>query len=146
MTKKNVLDKIKPLKLPKGSYIIYGATPFAIYGIRDVNDVDILVSEELYEKLKKEGWKKISKGPRDEPVTYDIFEAHTTWEFSPYAPTLSELLTRAVEVEGIAFASLEDVRKWKKASGRPKDIMDLKLIDDYLLDHINSHQFKQINK
>ena len=86
----------------------------------------------------EEGWKKISKGPRDEPVTYDIFEAHKTWEFSPYAPTLSELLSRAVEVEGIAFASLEDVQKWKKASGRPKDITDLKLIDDYLVGHTDS--------
>jgi hypothetical protein len=136
--KKRRFKKIKLLKLPKGSHIIYGATPFVIYGIRDVNDIDMLISEELYKKLKKEGWKKISKGPRDEPVTYDIFEAHKTWEFSPYAPTLSELLSRAVEVEGIAFASLEDVQKWKKASGRPKDITDLKLIDDYLVGHTDS--------
>lgn len=132
MTKQDVLEKIALLKLPKGEYIIYGATPFAIYGIRDVNDVDMLVSKKLYEELEKKGWKKVTKGPKDEPVTFDIFEAHNTWEFSPYAPTLSELLSRATVVEGIPFASFEDVRKWKETSGRPKDLVDLKLIDDFL--------------
>ena len=135
MTKKDVLAKIKTLHLPKGSYIVYGAAPFAIYGIRDVRDIDMLVSSELYEILEKKGWEKVQKGPKDEPLTYDIFEAHNTWEFSPYAPTFEELLSRAVECEDVMFASLEDVRKWKEASGRPKDIIDLKLIDDYLASH-----------
>jgi hypothetical protein len=35
-------------------------------------------------------------------------------------------------IDGIPFASLEEVRKWKIASGRPKDIADIKLIDEYL--------------
>src|SRR5260221_12544360 len=120
MTKKDVIAKVKELNLSKGSYVVYGAAPFAIYGIRDVRDIDMLVSPELYKMLAGKGWKKVKKGPKDEPLTYDIFEAHDTWEFSPYAPTLDELLSRSIECEGIAFASLEDVRKWKEASGRPK--------------------------
>ena len=92
----------------------------------------MLVSPKLYEQLKKEGWEKVYKGEKDEPLTHDIFEAHDTWEFSPYAPNLEELLSRAIEYEGINFASIEDVRKWKKASGTPKDLTDLKLIDQYL--------------
>ncbi len=132
MTKKEVLAQIKALQLPKDSYIVYGAAPLAIYGIRDVRDIDMFVSPELYKKLEQNGWKKLYKGPKDEPLTYDLFEAHNTWEFSPYAPTFEELTKRALEYEGILFASLEDIQKWKKASGRPKDIADLKLIDEYL--------------
>jgi hypothetical protein len=49
---------------------------------------------------------------------------------APYAPTLEELAKRAVKYDGILFASLEDIRQWKKASGRPKDITDIKLIDN----------------
>lgn len=123
---------MKSLDLPKGSYIVFGSAPFAVLGIREVNDIDLLVTPELYEKLEKNGWEKVNKGPKDAPVTFDIFEAHPNWDFSPYAPTLSELLSRSFEIEGITFASLEDVRKWKEASGRPKDLVDLKLIDDYL--------------
>jgi len=135
MTKQEVINKMKSLNLPKGSYVVYGSAPFVIYGIRDVNDIDMYVSKEVFEDLKKKGWKKIYKGPKDEPITYDIFEAHDTWEFSPYSPTLPDLLSRATEVEGITFASLIDVKKWKQGSGRPKDIIDLKLIDDYLAKH-----------
>lgn len=132
MTKGEVIEKVKSLNFPKDSYIVFGSSPFAVLGIREVNDIDLYVSGELYEELKKKGWQKVYKGPKDEPLTYDVFEAHSNWAFSPYAPTLSELLSRAIEVEGISFASLDDVRKWKEASGRPKDIVDLKLIADYL--------------
>lgn len=132
MTKKDVVSKVKSLMLPQGEYIVYGAAPFAVYGIREANDIDLLVSQKLFEQLKSQGWEQITKGPKDEPVTKDIFEAHNTWEFSPYAPTVSELLSRATVVEGIPFASLEDVRKWKETSGRPKDLVDLQLIKDFL--------------
>ncbi len=137
MTKDEVIEKVKSLNLPKDSYIVFGSSPFAVLGIREVNDIDLLVSQELYEKLKKKGWQKIDKGPKDKPLVYDVFEAHTNWDFSTYNPTLSELLSRDIEVEDISFASLEDVRKWKKASGRPKDLVDLKLIDDYLASQHN---------
>jgi len=132
MTKDDIIKKVKSLKFPKNSYIVYGSGPFAALGIREVNDVDMLVSEELYEDLIKKGWKKIYKGPKDEPCVFDVFEAHNTWEFSPYCPTLSELLSRSIEIDGVPFASLVDVKKWKVSSGRPKDLVDIKLIDDYL--------------
>lgn len=131
MTKADVLAKIKDLHLPQGEYIIYGAAPFAIYGIRDVRDIDMYVTPQLYASLEKKGWKKVKKGPKDEPVTFALFEAHNTWNFSPYAPEFDELKSRATEYEGILFASLEDVRKWKEASGRPKDLIDLQLIKNH---------------
>ncbi len=135
MTRDEVIYKVKSLNFPKGSYIVFGSAPFAVLGIREVNDIDLLVSQGLYGELEKDGWKKVIKGPQDEPLTYDIFEAHPNWDFSTYAPTLTELLSRSIEVKGIPFASLDDVRKWKAASGRPKDIVDLKLINDYLLNY-----------
>jgi hypothetical protein len=42
------------------------------------------------------------------------------------------LLKTANYIDGIPFASLQEVRKWKESSGRPKDIKDLDLIDKYL--------------
>lgn len=132
MTKDDVINKVKSLKLPKNSYIVFGSGPLAALGIREVNDIDLFVSEEAYKELKKKGWQKNYKGPKDEPLIYDVFEAHTNWNFSDYKPTLDELLTRALEFEDILFASIEDVREWKSVSRRPKDIIDLKLIDDYL--------------
>lgn len=54
------------------------------------------------------------------------------WEFSGYSLTFNELLSRSFKVDGVNFASLDDVIKWKKAGGRDKDESDLKLIKSYL--------------
>jgi hypothetical protein len=132
MTKKDIISKMKSLNLPKNSYVVFGSGPLGVAGIREVNDIDLLVSKEIYEKLQKSGWKKIHKGPNDEPIVYDVFEAHDNWNFSSYKPTLDDLLINATEVDGILFASLIDVQKWKTSSGRPKDIIDLKLIKRYI--------------
>ena len=131
MTKEEIISKVKKLNLPKGSYIVFGSCPLAIVGIREANDIDLLVSQKLYEKLRDLGWQQIRKGQNDTPLVYDVFEAHDNWNFSLYSPTLKDLLANAIEVDEISFASIEDVRKWKVSSGRAKDNIDIKLIDSY---------------
>src|SRR3989344_3543000 len=131
MTKEDIVTKVRALGLPKDSYIVFGSCPLAAVGIRESNDIDMLVSEQVYEQLRNDGWQQLDKGPRDKPLVHDVFEAHTNWDFSSYSPTLDELLANAMDIEGVPFASIEDVRKWKVASGRPKDLVDIGLIDEY---------------
>lgn len=85
--------------------------------------------------MKKAGWQQIDKGPGYTPLTHDVFEAHNNWEFSPYSPTLIDLLRDAMEIDGVTFASLTEVRKWKAGSGGPKHLADIELIDAYLKSH-----------
>lgn len=134
MTKEDIISKVKALNLPKNSYIVFGSCPMAAAGIREANDINLLVSTEVYKSLENNGWQKIYKGPNDSPVIHGVFEAHDNWDFSAYNLnlTLEDLLTNATEVNDIPFASIENVRKWKVASGRDKDIADIKLIDLYL--------------
>ncbi|MBI2421092.1 MAG: hypothetical protein HYV38_03340 [Candidatus Levybacteria bacterium] len=131
MTKRDIINKVKTLNLPKDSYIVFGSGPLAAAGIREVNDIDLLVSEEAYEELEKRGWRKINKGPNDSPLTHDVFEAHDNWNFSSYNPTLKELLANAVYVDEVPLASLSDVKKWKVASRGAKHLADIELIDSY---------------
>ena len=134
MTKEKIITKVKTLNLPKGSYVVFGSCPLAVVHIREANDIDLLVSEEVFIKLREAGWQELHKSPHDIPLVHDVFEAHDNWNFSSYrpSPTLSQLLASAKVVDGIPFASLEEVRKWKVASHRPKDIVDIALIDAYL--------------
>ncbi|HEY1646197.1 MAG TPA: hypothetical protein VGF75_07620 [Candidatus Saccharimonadales bacterium] len=138
MTGSEIVAKVKSLKLPKGSYIVFGSCPMAVANIREANDVDLLVSNIALDIIKKDGWKQVSKGKDDKPYTKDLFEAHTSWSFSSYKPTLKHLLATANFIDGILFASLEEVRKWKEASGRPKDLVDVKLIDSYLANDLKT--------
>jgi len=104
----------------------------ALAGIRESADIDMLVSPELFADLKTAGWKVLHKAPGDEPLVYDDFEAHADWSFSSYQPTLNQLLETATIVDGVPFAALGEVRKWKASSGRSKDLADIALIDAYL--------------
>ena len=65
-------------------------------------------------------------------LSHVIFEAHDNCNFGSYNPTLEHLLLTATMIDDIPFASLEEVRKWKIGSGRPKDFADITLIDKYL--------------
>jgi len=138
MTKAEIISELKNLALPLSSYIVFGSCPMTIAGLREAKDIDLLVTEEVYASLKKAGWKELVKGPHDAPIRHDVFEAHTNWDFSPYSPTLDHLLTTAIVIEGIPFASLEEVRKWKMASGGPKHLADVDLIDHYLASGISA--------
>ncbi len=133
MTAPEIIAKVKSLDLPKGTYVVFGSCPMALAGIRESNDIDLLVSPKLRKHLKKIGWKQIKKNPGDEPLTHDVFEAHDNWNFSSFSPTLKELLKTATVAQGVPFASLKNVRKWKASGGRPKDLIDVKLIDNYFL-------------
>jgi len=104
----------------------------AAAGIREASDIDMLVSKELFKNLEDVGWQFLDKGKKDKPLTYDVFEAHPNWNFSSYSPTLKQLLASASIIDSIPFASLDEVRKWKVSSGRPKDLVDIQLIDAYL--------------
>lgn len=117
MTKQDIIDKVKTLNLPQGSYIVFGSCSLAVAGIREANDIDMFVNDDVLKGFREAGWKQVDKGPLDKPLTLGDFEAHNNWEFSSYHPTLEHLLKTATVVDGICFASLDEVRKWKVASG-----------------------------
>ncbi len=132
MTGEQVIAKVKSLNLQPGTFIVFGSGPLAVAGIRGVRDIDMVVSESVAAQLEAAGWKRIDKGPNDTPLAHDVFEAHTgQWNFSPHTPTLEQLLEGATIVDGVPFASLEEVRGWKTASGGPKHLKDVAAIDDH---------------
>ena len=49
----NILQKVKELNLPEGSYVVEGSGVLDVLGIREANDIDLVVSPEVYEKLKE---------------------------------------------------------------------------------------------
>lgn len=132
MTRGEIIAKVKALELPDGSFVVYGSCPLAAAGIREANDIDIYATQDVMEMLRVRGWKEVRKGMRDVPLSYDVFDVHDNWSFGAYDPTLEHLLTTADVYDGVPFASLDEVRKWKVASGRPKDLEDIALIDAHL--------------
>lgn len=50
---KKQLAELKKLNLPKDKYAIFGSGPLAINGIRDSDDIDIIVKSEVWDELAK---------------------------------------------------------------------------------------------
>jgi len=104
----------------------------AAHGIRTTRDIDILVTTDLYEKLKEEGWKVQHWDSGAEYLAQGIFEVDDSWNYEPYNPTPEDIIKIAEIIDGIPFAPLEEVLKWKKAFGREKDRAHISLLEDYL--------------
>jgi hypothetical protein len=139
MNKEEIVSKVKALGLPEGSYIVFGSCPLAALGLREANDIDMVVSPECHAMLRARGWQERVKSPSDHPLVHDVFEVHQTWRFGVKDQSLEALLADAQLVDGVPFASIEAVRTWKTASGRPKDLQDIALIDAYSWGQANEH-------
>jgi hypothetical protein len=134
-----IFKKIKALDFPNQEYIVAGSCIMDIHGLKQAQDIDIVASERLFKECTESGeWNII-------PCTYkekigqvrlekDDIEIQLNVNCgNEFTPTLNELLSRAEYFEGIPFVCLEDLLKFKKSYDRPKDHIDIKLIEEYLI-------------
>ncbi len=130
---KKLTEILKSLNLPKGEYAIFGSGPLAVRKIRDSSDLDVILTEALFEKLKKKKefiYSTEKDGYKVERLLLDNIEFFKSW--APGNWDTNELVKNAEEIDGLCFVKLSEVIKWKKLLGREKDKKDLKLIDEYL--------------
>jgi len=130
----DIFSRIKKFNLPFGQYAVFGSALLDVWRLRSANDLDIIVTPELFDKLKKEGWEEkqgngftiLSKGDanittvQDKPTDGDYF------------PDRLELIRNAIIINEIPFVRVEEVVACKTAYGRPKDLQDIKFLKDYL--------------
>lgn len=125
-----LLEELKTLQLPLGEFALCGSAPMAARGLRDVQDLDIIVSENLYQTLKQ----KYSDAKYQStlgPLKINDLEISCTW-----LNNLDEAKKIIAETEIIndwPFAPLKYVIAYKQMLNRQKDLDDLKLIEEYLL-------------
>lgn len=132
----DIFSEVKSLDLPSGHYAVVGSGVLAAHGIRGYNDIDLLVTQTLYDKLKGSGWQERAVRPDFVVIEKDRFEAspHMMW-LPTYRPDTDELIKHAEVLHGVMFARLSDVLDFKRAMGRPKDLEDIGLIERYITKH-----------
>ena len=132
----DVFTETKKLRFPIDEYVIIGGAALAARGIKETRDIDIVVSQKLITELRKE--KFWHYHPRIiETEEAGLVNSSGTVELYPTVggiPTLSfdDLRKRAEIIDGIPFASLQDVRLIKETYRRDKDLKDLAFIEQYL--------------
>jgi len=128
----NIIQKIKELNLPNDQYVVIGSGTMSVLGIREANDIDMSVTEELFDKLKVTGeWEVCEKYGRPF-LKKDVFDINKSLGWEKYSTTIQEANKSALFIEDIPFMNLDELIKFKNALGREKDFKDIELIKKYL--------------
>jgi hypothetical protein len=131
----DIFAEIKKLQLPASDFIVLGSGVMGALGIRRINDIDLLVTPDIFEGLKAKGWEYdvvAIEGRDRERLRQGVIEVFKDFW---YNNGTSELRLDAIQptvIDDIRFLPLEMLREVKQKMGRDKDHNDVVLIDDYL--------------
>lgn len=126
-------DKLRALNLPLGQYAVTASGPLGVRGLRAIGDVDIVVSNSLWEQLaaqygisEEDNVKKIVIGDSVEALGKGSF-----YHQAPGEPLLAHRIASAELIDGLPFEALEHVLFYKRKMGRDKDLRDIALIEEW---------------
>jgi Ser-tRNA(Ala) deacylase AlaX len=129
-------EAVKKLNLPREHYAIAGSGPLGIRSLREINDIDIIVSLDLCDRLAEKY--SITDTGEVKKIVVPGEEIEIFWQGSFYkrvgdgtVPTVPAMIARAEMIDGLPFITLDDMLCFKRATNRPKDQEDIKLIEDW---------------
>jgi hypothetical protein len=135
MDSKRLHKLVAELGVPHGGYVLFGGTILAALGIRDAGDIDIFVTEEVFNELRSRGWKEKSKKGRPPYLVSSVggvpIQAFHIWVGGGWQPDIPSYISNPEVVDGLPFMPLRQLYDWKVATRRPKDIEDITLIENY---------------
>ena len=119
------------MKLPIGKYALFGSAPLGIRGLRGCHDIDIIVTEDLWNEFSKKNWDlKFSSFGNPFLCNGDIELGKDWWK--PGLWDITKLIGEADIIDGLPFVKLERVLEWKRLMGREKDFKDIEIIEKFL--------------
>lgn len=133
MSNIELFARVKELNLPIGKYALFGSAPLGIRNLKDCHDVDIIVTEELWNEYKnKPEWelKEMLNKFKDVYLCNGDIELWKNWR--PESWDMEDLINNAEMIDGLPFVKLEEMIKWKKMNGREKDLKDVEAAENYI--------------
>lgn len=125
----SIIDRVTSLGVPLDQIVVIGSGLLDALGIRQSTDVDLAVSDTLFETLRASGRYDVEERATGTVLLKDDIEVWRDWWVDyPY----ELLVADAHIIKGVPFASLETIIEHKKQHGRDKDIRDIQLIEEYL--------------
>jgi len=123
----DIFQVIEDLNLPNDKYVVVGGGVLVALGMHEWDgDVDLAVSDGIFEALEQKGWQQEQEAEKVvlKHGDYDIGVGFGKWD-------LDDLLADALMIKDIAFISLEKLLEWKREANRPKDLRHIELIEQY---------------
>jgi len=140
MSFKDNLTALKKLNLPTSDFVVVSSGALAVRGICDARDLDVVVSDELWEELISKYKVKINEfGIKTVELEneIEILDPAGSLYGNQGGIPMKTIFEKADIFEGIKFINLNHLKTIKLEVGREKDLHDVKLIDDYLKNENN---------
>ncbi len=128
-----LLSDVRTLKLPPGSYALFGSAPILVRGLREAsNDLDLII--------RPETWGELAVRPELTRKTHESGREYLEWEghnielypfWQPGEWGIAKLIDDAELIDGLPYVRLETVLAWKQRLARPKDVRDIALIEAF---------------
>jgi hypothetical protein len=128
---------LRQFNLPTDQYAITGSGPMGIRNIKEIGDIDIIVTPMLWDILSQKYGITDANSVKKIIFPGGLIEAFYEGSFytslkDPYAPTIASSIKNAELIDGLPFDSLENILYYKKKDAREKDLKDILLIENCL--------------
>ena len=129
-----LIKDVKSLNLPQGEYALFGSAPIIVRGLREAShDIDIIVKDSIWDGyIHEPGWINKPCGNND---SYLKWKGHNIELWRSWAPgqwNINMIIDESELIDTLPYVRLETVLDWKRKNGRPKDLKDVELIENYL--------------
>lgn len=118
---------LEQLGINPNDAIIVGSGVLAAYGIRDANDIDLMVRRTTFDNLAQSGHTVGYYNDGTRKISDSNFEIMYSW----LGATYDDILPHTVVIDELTFISLPFLRSMKQKQGRAKDQDDIERIDKY---------------
>lgn len=121
------IDTLEALNVSKNDMVIYGSAPLVLRGLKGKNeDLDVLVKEDLWNKLKVDYPNNINGD------YIDINGVSFTYRSTDFFEPMDNIMQKSDIIDGYHVMNLEETVKWKEKVGTQKHLEDANLIKSYL--------------
>lgn len=125
---RTTIERVKALKLPADQAIVVGGGVMEMLNLRDTTDIDIVVSDSLFDTYKDEpDWTEYTLTTGKLVLSNDGINMMRSWIGRSYA----SLKKSAQMHQGVQFMSVQDLILCKQHLGRQKDLSDIQMLKAY---------------
>lgn len=126
-----IVDRVKATVLPLDQLVVIGSGVLDALELRRSGDIDLAVSNELFEMLKLSGQYTCVEKYSDEVLLKDDLEIWKNWGLSDDL-SFASLYKDGITISGVRFCNPVTVIAQKRARGLPKDLRDIELLEEYI--------------
>jgi hypothetical protein len=130
-------NKLATLRLNASNSVVIGSGILDALGMRKSNDIDVVVDEATYARIKDGGHFQEKQHYGRSVLVDDSFEVNTHWGVLGKDQTLSDLIEQSITIDDVRYITLDFLLAVKKSwllddNVRQKDIDDVKRIEEFL--------------